>query len=77
MSYCRFIEADVYAYETKDAWDIWVTANSELPHAGEYFKEPTIQDFQARMIALRDLGYDIPDYVFEQIAEEVAEVVRP
>lgn len=73
MSYCRFIEAEVYAYETASGWDIWVTGQSDLPHAGEYFHEPTLKDFQARMMMLRDLGYDIPRYVFERIATEIGE----
>lgn len=71
MSYCRFIEADVYAYESGIGWEIHVTGRSDLPHAGGYFLEPTLKDFEKRMMELRDLGYYIPDYVFVDIAQEI------
>lgn len=73
MSYCRFIEADVYAYESRAGWVIHVTGRSDLLHAGERFLDSTLEDFQTRMIMLRDLGYYIPDYVFEDIANEIVQ----
>lgn len=41
-----------------------------LPHAGETFTEDTLDDFEARLLYLRRLGYLFPDWVFEEIREE-------
>jgi len=43
-----------------------------LPHAGEAFQCPTIEDFRAKMLELRELGYVFPDAVFDEIDEELA-----
>jgi hypothetical protein len=44
-----------------------------LPHAGETFNDATLEEFRARLIGLKALGYHIPEYVFEQIDAEIAE----
>lgn len=44
-----------------------------LSHDGESFNDPTLETFQDRLTTLRETGYTVPDYVFETIAEEIAE----
>lgn len=43
-----------------------------LPHAGESFTCPDLESFEARLRMLRELGYNVPDYVFEEIAQDKA-----
>lgn len=43
-----------------------------LPHAGALFREPTLEAFRDRLLALRELGYYFPNYVLEDVAEEIA-----
>lgn len=45
----------------------------ELPYAGETFNDPTLEAFRDRLLALRAVGYDVPDYVLERVEEEMAE----
>lgn len=68
-----------------EAWDGWSTAYNEwlrgidsckreaitLPHAGESFNDGTLEEFRDRLKGLRDLGYQIPDFVFAVIEEEI------
>lgn len=44
----------------------------ELPYAGESFNDRTLDDFEARLHELRQLGYVFPDDIFETIAWERA-----
>lgn len=45
----------------------------DLPHAGETFNEPTLEAFKARMLELRAIGYKFPDYVLDDIDQEIKE----
>ena len=45
--------------------------NINLPHAGKSFNDPTLKKFFERIIYLKELGYHIPDYVIDQIMEEL------
>lgn len=44
-----------------------------LPHAGETFEDEDLESFKERLLYLREVGYRFPDYVLEQIDEEMAE----
>lgn len=44
-----------------------------LAHDGESFNDPDLESFRDRLAMLREAGYKLPDYVFEAIAEEIAE----
>ena len=44
-----------------------------LPHAGERFNDPTLQEFKDRLLYLRGLGYRFPDEVLSEIDEELKE----
>lgn len=66
---------DIYAYASADGFVIHVAGKRhgkplELPYAGRAFIEDTLEDFEARLIELRALGYVFPDYVFDAISDE-------
>lgn len=48
-------------------------ADITLPHAGETFSDPTLEDFKARLLMLKELGYSFPDYVLEAVDGEIAD----
>ena len=43
----------------------------DLPHAGESFNDATLEDFLARLLELREVGYRFPDSVLETVKEEI------
>ena len=43
----------------------------QLPHAGESFNDPTLEEFRDRLLYLRGLGYRFPDGVLAAIEEEI------
>lgn len=45
----------------------------DLPHAGESFDCQSLEEFRAKMLELREIGYRFPDSVFDQIDEEMRE----
>lgn len=42
------------------------------PHDGETFKEPDLESFLARLLYLRNVGYRFPDWVLDDVREEIA-----
>jgi hypothetical protein len=46
----------------------------DLPFAGESLHCDTLQEFKEKMLMLREIGYNFPDYVLETIEEEMANV---
>jgi len=46
-----------------------------LEYDGQSFTCPTLADFLEKMQELRDKGYNFPDYVLEEIREELAEAL--
>ena len=66
----EFIDAQLKQHE------FLVTAKREpitLTHSGESFDDPTLEDFLARLLMLRELGYSFPDHVLDIVREEIAE----
>lgn len=45
----------------------------DLPHAGETFYADDLETFRDKLLELRQIGYNFPDYVLEEIAQEMAE----
>ncbi|MDP9203477.1 MAG: hypothetical protein M3P26_16340 [Gemmatimonadota bacterium] len=43
-----------------------------LPHDGATFHDPDLASFLSRVTELRKIGYNVPDYVFDEIREEMA-----
>lgn len=44
-----------------------------LPYDGQSFVEGTLEDLLARVTMLKDVGYHVPDFVFESIKDEMVE----
>lgn len=45
----------------------------DLPHVGETFKDATLEEFKARLLSLRAIGYHFPDHVLAEIDAEIFE----
>ncbi len=73
MSYCRWSDSDIYAYETENGYCIHVSGNVGLALDGESFLLGEIELFRAKMVELRGMGYYVPDYAIAQIDEEMRE----
>ena len=43
-----------------------------LPHDGESYNDSSLEAFRDRLIGLRDAGYNVPEYVFDEISEEIS-----
>ena len=43
-----------------------------LPYDNETFNDPDLQSFLERVISLKGMGYHVPNYVIEDIKEELA-----
>jgi hypothetical protein len=78
-----FDATDVDAFVAKQfARDVAVDAIRErsewesikLPYAGTTIYEPSAGDAALRLIALRDMGYRVPDYAITELIEEQAEL---
>lgn len=48
-----------------------VHENIGLPFDGQSFDEPDLESFKERLLELRAAGYRFPDYVLEEIDEEL------
>lgn len=73
MSYCRFTDGDVYAYETEGGVQFWVSSGNEtldrlcntFDEAYRYIKK------------LRDVhGLDVPTYAIEELKEDALEEAK-
>lgn len=42
-----------------------------LPYDGKYFSDSNIEDFYNRLLELKRVGYQFPDYVLEQVKSEI------
>ncbi len=43
-----------------------------LPYDGQSFNDDTLAEFLDRVVWLRDMGYHVPEYVIQDIREEIA-----
>jgi len=43
-----------------------------IPHAGDTFYENSLDDFLNRLYFLRKLGFNIPEFVFNEVKYEIA-----
>lgn len=69
-------KADEFMRQNKIQSDFLETCKTEpigLQYDGESFNEPDLQSFLERMIELKEIGYRIPDYVFDIIKDEINE----
>ena len=73
MSYCRFTEGDVYAYETDGGVQFWVSSdNKALDRLCNTFNEAYRYAKE-----LRDVhGLDVPSYAIEALKEDALEEAK-
>jgi hypothetical protein len=48
-------------------------ASIGLAHDGETFSDPDPRSFLARLVMLREAGYSFPNYVLDDVREEIAD----
>ena len=46
-----------------------------LSHDGESFNDPDLESFLERLLALKTIGYNVPDWVIESVREEIADAM--
>jgi len=60
--------------EVERAWlDATPLVPVGLPHDGMAFSDPTLADFLARLLMLREAGYHVPQTAIDRVREEIAE----
>ena len=77
MSYCRWLEGDLYAYRSPKDYVVMVAARCVNDQVKAIYKVPTAHALLARMLWLRSKGCDYPwdayRYLMEDIVAEVEE----
>ena len=78
MSYCRWLEGDLYAYKARDNYVVHVAARCVNGPVKELYEEPTAHALLARMLWLGSKGCDYPwdalRYLKEDIIAEIEEL---
>ena len=46
------------------------------PYDGKSFNDPTLEDFKARLLSLREVGYIFPDRVLDLVDEEITDAAK-
>ena len=78
MSYCRWLEGDLYAYQGADGYHVHVTGPAVVSDAvKEHYVEASAQALLARILWLGEKGCDYPwdalRYLKEDVIAEVEE----
>ena len=80
MSYCRWLEGDLYAYPATNDYVVMVAARCVNEQLKAIYNEPTAHALLARILWLRSKGCDYPwdayRYLMEDIVAEVEELER-
>ena len=78
VSYCRWLEGDLYAYQAPNDYVVMVAARCVNEQVKAIYNEPTAHALLARMLWLRSKGCDYPwdayRYLIEDIVAEVEEL---
>ena len=75
MSYCRWLEGDLYAYKAHDDYVVMVAARCVSDEVKMIYNEQTAHALLARMLWLRSKGCDYPWDAYRFLAVDiVAEV---
>ena len=70
------IAVETFTAQHKAQMEFMDTAEREpitLLYAGESFNDPDLESFLERLLKLRAIGYRFPDYVLENVRQEIAE----
>lgn len=76
MSYCRWSRnprCDLYVYQEyiSSTFVINVQVGIGLSFDGCTFREKTLSDFKQRLLDLKSIGYQFPEYVLDRVNEEL------
>ena len=78
VSYCRWLEGDLYAYQAANDYVVMVAARCVNEQVKAIYNEPTAHALLARMLWLRSKGCDYPwdayRYLMEDIVAEVEDL---
>ena len=69
MSYCRFLEGDVYAYECAGGVQFWVAGNRELDRLCNTFAEA----YQYAKSLRDEHGLDVPSHAIEALRADAVD----
>ena len=56
--------------KVREILDTFELVKIELPHAGETFNDPTAQETAGRLMMLREIGYNVPQYAIDELVSE-------
>jgi len=68
------VSADEFMKAHKKQMEFLDTAKREkigLPYDGETFNDPDYESFLKRLLHLREVGYNFPDWVIEEVKEDI------
>lgn len=76
MSYCRWLEGDLYAYHGADGYHVHVAARCVSDEIKPHYLEPTAAALLARILWLGDKGCDYPWDALRYLKDDVIEEVE-
>jgi len=71
---CKSVSIDEWTKAHKKQMEFLHTAKSEkigLSYDGETFNDPDYESFLKRLLHLREVGYNFPDWVIEEVEEDI------
>lgn len=71
MSYCRWSDGDLYAYEGAKAYIVHVAARRVGDGVKDYYEEPTAHALLARVLWLGSKGCDYPWDALRYLKEDI------
>lgn len=71
MSYCRWSEGDLYAYNGGSAFVVYVAANRVTDQVKASYEEPTAAALLARILWLGSKGCDYPWDTYRWLMEDI------
>jgi hypothetical protein len=66
VSYCRWLECDLYVFHDGEQWHVWTSDQKHMTI------HPTREETLARLIELREQGYDVSEEAIERLNVEIA-----
>jgi hypothetical protein len=71
VSYCRWLEGDLYAYNGADAYYVHVAARQVSSRVKDMYVEPTAAALLARILWLGEQGCDYPWDALRHLKQDV------
>ena len=70
------ITPEEFGVKHQAAMDFLETAERKpigLPYDGQSFSDPDLESFLARLLHLKETGYNVPEFVINNVREEITE----